>query len=123
MTVKSYFSAGFLPILDFLEFENYIGETNPAIPWVNIIVTGFAVSRLRCISSQTISVAHCMICMREPMLFKRAGKLYVNPFPVIFLISLMFLATSNKQLVNSEIFQFSDSITNDRYTDYEYRAF
>lgn len=44
MTVKSYFSAGFLALPGFLEFENYIGETNPAIPWVNIIVTGFAVA-------------------------------------------------------------------------------
>ncbi len=44
MTVKSYFSSGFRDLPGFVEFQNYIGETNPAIPWVNLIVMGFAVA-------------------------------------------------------------------------------
>jgi uncharacterized RDD family membrane protein YckC len=42
MTAKSYFSTDFISITGFKDFQNYVGSTNPAIPWVNGIVFVFA---------------------------------------------------------------------------------
>jgi uncharacterized RDD family membrane protein YckC len=42
ITAKSYFSADFTSISGFRDFQEYVGSTNPALPWINGIVSVFA---------------------------------------------------------------------------------
>jgi uncharacterized RDD family membrane protein YckC len=44
LTAKSYFTADLFSISGFTQFQDYVGLTNPAIPWVNGIVFVFVVA-------------------------------------------------------------------------------
>lgn len=44
ITVRNYFSPEFLTISGIRAFQNYVNSSNPAIPWINGIVSFFAIA-------------------------------------------------------------------------------